>query len=59
MDRQTQIELDTLYGAYRDALDQIARASDDDERVHAWRKVQLLGWHLHETLPAAIESLPG
>ena len=58
MDHGMRHELDNLLRGYRQALRQIEDATDDEERVAAWRKVQTLGWRLHELLPSAIESLP-
>jgi hypothetical protein len=58
MDRQTRHELDNLLSGYREALDEVARAMDDEERIHAWRQVQTLGWRLHELLPSATASFP-
>jgi hypothetical protein len=58
MDHQTRTELENLYQAYSDALNDVIAATDDDERVHAWRKIQVLGWRLHEVLPSAVRSLP-
>ena len=58
MDRQTKHELDNLLSGYRAALDEITAAPDDEARVHAWRKVQTLGWRLHELLPSVMESFP-
>ena len=56
MDRQTKHELDNLLSGYRAALDEVARATDDEAQVEAWRKVQTLGWRLHELLPSAMVS---
>jgi hypothetical protein len=58
VDRQTRHELDNLLTASGAALDEIARAADDEESIHAWRKVQTLAWRLHELLPSAMESFP-
>jgi hypothetical protein len=58
MDHGMRRELDNLLHRYREALQAVEHAKDDDERVAAWRKVQTLGWRLHELLPSAIESLP-
>jgi hypothetical protein len=58
MDRGTSQELDNLLQRYWEALHQIELAADDAQKVAAWRKVQTLGWRLHELLPAVMESLP-
>ena len=58
MDRQTKRELDNLLTGYRAALEEIAQATDDEAQMHAWRKVQTLGWRLHELLPSAMVSFP-
>ena len=58
MDQGTRQELANLLRGYRDALDGVEQATDDEHCVTAWRKVQTLGWRLHELLPQAVESLP-
>lgn len=58
MDHGIKHELDNLLHGYREALQAVEHATNDEERVAAWRKVQTLGWRLHELLPSAIESLP-
>ena len=58
MDRSTRLELENLLRGYRDAIEEIEHARDDGERVAGWRRIQTLGWRLHELLPSAIESLP-
>jgi hypothetical protein len=55
MDHGTKRELDSLLREYRDALEEIGRASDDAGRVSGWRKVLTLGWRLHELLAPGIE----
>jgi hypothetical protein len=57
MDHGTKQELDNLLHGYREALQKIENAADDEERVAAWRRVQTLGWRLHELLSSGIESL--
>ena len=58
MDRGTEQELETLLQLYWEAFHQIELAADDAGRVAAWRRIQTLGWRLHELLPSAIESIP-
>jgi hypothetical protein len=57
MDHGTGLELDSLLEGYREALQDIDNAADDEHRVAAWRKVQTLGWRLNELLASGIESL--
>ena len=59
MDHGTRQELDNLLHGYREALQQIEHSANDEERVAGWRKVQTLGWRLHELLPQAIEAARG
>ena len=56
MDRETRHELDNILHGYQEALDEIEQASDDDARLAAWRKVQTLGWRLHQLLPSTIPA---
>ena len=58
MDRGTMRELEALLEGFHKALDEIDRAPDDAARIAGWRRVQTLGWRLHEVLPSAAESLP-
>ena len=57
MDRGTMKELERLRHLYWEALHQVELAADDDEQMRAWRRIQTLGWRLHELLPAAKESV--
>jgi hypothetical protein len=50
-------ELERLRHLYWEALHQVELAADDDEQMRAWRRIQTLGWRLHELLPAAKESV--
>jgi hypothetical protein len=52
MDRETKHELDNLKRGYRAALIEIDEALDDEAELLAWRKVQTLGFRLHELLPS-------
>jgi hypothetical protein len=51
VDRETKHELENLKRGYRAALAEIDDAVDDQAELAAWRKVQTLGWRLHELLP--------
>jgi hypothetical protein len=51
LDRETKHELENLKRGYRAALAEIDEAPDEHAELTAWRKVQTLGWRLHELLP--------
>lgn len=57
MDRGTMKELECLRQLYWEALHQVELAADDEEQMRAWRRIQTLGWRLHELLPAAQGSV--
>jgi hypothetical protein len=53
MDHETRHEFDRLLHGFDSALAEVRIATNDDEALRAWRRVQAFGHELSALLPAA------
>ena len=53
MDHETRHELQRLFLAFEQALQEIRNAGTEDGELQGWHKVQRTAWELNQVLPAA------